>query len=381
MPSMRGGRLLLAAIPFGVAVLAPASAGRATGAWPTRLPASITIEAGRATFRIERDGRVRRVAAAPSAYPKAASYFPGTGTWYKLSRHRLMVGRGHKALWRSNLQIPSRWRLGLVAVGPHGVAFQFVHQLYMASLGGVEHPVARREMPVGWTAAGLYAYAYQGRQLELRSATGRLLEVIARRPLQDFFVADGRLYFIVGGVLMSASGTRIKRLASLRRLGLSAVSWMEPLGRLTELQDDHRLVVVRADGSVFASIQMPPVGQGGAALVGLPAVSERAGLLAFTTVTDQSASRRVGTETVYLLRSGANQARPVYTHAGDFGGCARWVNLQWHGRWLLYSANQGYLAVIGGAGRHGAIRLTSFARRLPGAGEGLNAHWTGQPPM
>ena len=69
----------------------------------------------------------------------------------------------------------------------------------------------------------------------------------------NYSVADGSLYFFKRGVLWSAHGARIERLASLKRLGLSTNSWLEPLGRFLEVQDGDRLVVLRDDGSLFAS--------------------------------------------------------------------------------------------------------------------------------
>jgi hypothetical protein len=347
-----------------------------------RLPASITIAAGSTTYRVARDGRVRRVPAPPSPYPRASTWFPGTGTWFMLVRHYLVVGRGRQALWRSRLLVPSRWRLGVVTASAHDVAFQFEHKLYIAPIGGVERPVAHRELPLGWSGAALYTYAYRGRQLQLRSASGRLLKVIARRPLSDYFVADGRLYFILRGSLMRASGTRIERLASLHRLGLSSDSWMQTLGQFVQLQDDHRLVVIHDDGSGLVSTPLPPGRDQNAGLVGSPAVAPRAGAVAFATVSDRSAGRSDGAETVYVLRPGAQAAAPVHTETGSFGGCARWVTLQWHGKWLLYSSNQGNVALIDSTGRERAVELTRLVRRLPGAGEnGFSAYWTGAPAM
>ena len=345
-----------------------------------RLPAPITVAAGRATYRIERDGRAVRTAAPPSAYPRAAMWFPGTGTWYMLRDHRLVVGRGQQALWRSDLRVPSRWRLGVIAAGAHAVAFQFEHKLYVAPLGGTERPVARRELPLGWTAAGLYTYAYQGSRLLLRSDSGRLVKVIASRAT-NYNVANGSLYFLTGGALWSAHGASVQRLASLNGLSLSTNSWLQPLGRFLELEDDHRLVVLRDDGSVFASTPLPPGRDTDVNLVGSPAVSPRAGAVGFATVTDQLANRAVGTETVYVLRSGAREATPVHSERGSFGGCARWVTLQWHGTRLLYSSNQGNLAVIDTGPAHRAVELTRFVRRLTNTQDGFSAYWTGQSPQ
>ena len=372
-------------VPFGMAALVPGSVGQATQVCPgqrpcatVRLPASITIAAGRVTYRIEVYGRVRRAPAPANPYPHGASWFPGTDTWYLLRAHQLVVGSARKALWRSRLRIPSRWRLGVIAAGSRAVAFQFEHRLYVASLGGAEHPVAHRELPLGWTAAGLYSYAYQGRRLLLRSDTGRLEKVIARLAT-DYIVANGNLYFFKRGVLWSAHGVRTERLASLRRLGLSANSWLQPLGWFLELEDAHRLVVLRDDGAAFASARLPDGRDTDVNLVGSPAVSPRAGLLAFATVTGQSApSSSLGAEIVYVLRSGTQTAIPVHTETGSFGGCARWVTLQWQGKWLLYSSNQGNLAVIDSSGTQHAVGLTTFARHLTGARTEVSAYWTGQ---
>ena len=384
--SVRAARLLLVLSPFGIAALAPGSVGRATqscavrrGCATVRLPAPITITAGRAIYRIGRDGRVRRTAAPPSPYPRAASWFPATDTWYMLRDHRLVVGRGHKALWRSRLQVPSRWRLGVIAAGAHAVAFQFEHKLYVAALEGTERPVAHRELPLGWTAAGLYTYSYKARALLLRSDSGRLVRVIAGHAT-NYSVADGSLYFFKSGVLWSAHGARIERLASLKRLGLSTNSWLEPLGRFLEVQDGDRLVVLRDDGSVFASTRLPPGHETDVSLVGFPAISTGVGAVAFATVTDQSASGTVGTETVYVLRSGGQEATPVHSEHGSFGGCARWVDLQWRGTRLLYSSNQGNLAVIDSTGAPRAVELTTFLRRLTNAQDEFSAYWSGQSP-
>src|ERR1700694_4444186 len=212
MRQVRTTRALFVAILVGVAVLAPGSLGEnKPGACAgrlscvgVRLPAPITLAAGHVlgsvSYRIERDGRVRRIGKIGSPFPRDASWFPGTGVWFSVRHHHLVVGRGGERLWRSHLEIASRWQLGVVTVGSHTVAFQRDHKLYLAPLRGAERPVANREMPLDWTGGALYTYRYQGRQLLLRSDTGALLRVIVRRPLgSDYFVSGG-LYFIIHGV-------------------------------------------------------------------------------------------------------------------------------------------------------------------------------------
>ncbi|HWD76186.1 MAG TPA: hypothetical protein VG371_13675, partial [Solirubrobacteraceae bacterium] len=139
-------RAVLVAILVGVAVLAP----RALGDKPSRrcgdrdwcvglrLPAPVTIAAGRVigtvSFLIGRDGRVRRIdnPRSQGPFPRDAVRFPGIGTWFRIRHRHLIVGRGRTAAWRSHGEIASRWQLGVVTLGPHTVAYQHDHKLYVA---------------------------------------------------------------------------------------------------------------------------------------------------------------------------------------------------------------------------------------------------------
>jgi hypothetical protein len=394
MLHVRGTRVLLFAILVGVAALAPRSLGES----PTRacagrlscvgvrLPAPITIAAGHilgsVTFRIRRDGRVGRIPSPQSPFPRDAAWFPGTGTWYVIQHRHLVVGRGRQPPWRSHGEIASN-QLGVITASSDAVAFQHDHKLYLAPPGGAERPIAHRELPLGWTAGGLYTYRYQGRQLLLRSATGQLVKVIARRPLgSDYYAANGSLYFISRGVLMSAHGARVERLASLNRLGLSAAPSLQPLGRLVELQDDHRLVVARPAGSVFAWIPLPLSHGPAESISGSLVIGPRSSAVAFTAASGQTgdpdAARGHGTETVYLLRSGSHTAMPLHSEQTSFG-CERSASLEWHGRWLLYSSTAGNLAVIDTTKARRTIELGSLVSNLSGTRDGFSAYWSGHP--
>jgi hypothetical protein len=267
----------------------------------------------------------------------------------------------------------------------HTVAFQHDHKLYLARLvGGAERPVANREMPLGWAPGGLYTYRYQGRQLLLRSDTGALLRTIARGPLgSNYFVTDGSLYFIVHGILMTARGARIQQLGSVASLGLSD-PWWQPVGPLLELEDNSRLVVLRPDGSVFASTPLPRRNGRTESISSSLVVAPDASAVAFTGASglaDDPATARgaTGTETVYLLRAGARTATPEHTEGVAFKVCERGAGLQWHGSWLLYSNSEGHLAAIDTAGTRRAIELGGLVRSLPGTRTGFSANWSGQP--
>lgn len=369
------------------------STGDATGTCATRLscarqllPAAITITTGRAGFRLARDGTVRRVTATTNPFPPGVTWFPATGTWYRIEHRHLDVGLGRRWLWRSHGQFTSRFTLGVIIASSHGVAFQHDHQLYLAPLDGVERPVARREAPLGWTAGGLYTYAYHGRRLLLRSDSGALVKVIARRGLgSDYDVTGGRLYFIDRGVLMTADGALTRRLDSLSRLGMSTDSSLQSVGPMAELEDSRSLVVVRANGSVFARTLLPSAGGAVENISSSLVAGPGAGAIAFTAAAGQQAETPThpsgvhGTETVYLLRPGERIAMPLFRQRVEFRPCERGANIQWHRGWLLYTNSEGNVALIDSASTHRAIELSGLVGRLLHSDDGFSAYWGGQP--
>jgi hypothetical protein len=335
-----------------------------------QLPAPITITAGRVDYRIATDGRVSRISPLQSPYPLDAAWFPGTGSWYRIEHTHLVVGRALTPIWRSHEQIAAN-QLGVIAASPNGVAFQHDHRLYIAPRGGVERPVASRELPLGWTTGGLYTYSYPRHELLLRGDTGTVLKPIAHRPHEyRFDLATGSLYFLSHGMLMGAHGTHVWQLASLHALGMSTNTWLQPLGRLLELMDNRRLALVRPGGSLFASTQIGQLDR----ISSFIATAADANATAFTAIT--GSTRHPNAENMYVLRAGAHTARLVHHQPGSFGGCGQWANVTWHGSWLLYSDNN-KLAAIDTAGAHHTIELNGLAVRLLRHGEQIDARWTG----
>jgi hypothetical protein len=352
-----------------------------------RLPAPITISvarvrSGSVSYRVARDGRVSPLANTPSPYPRDATWFPGTATWFAIRdrslaagralgrRGYLLVGRGRRLLWRSHEQLAAK-HLGVIAAGEHAVAFQRQHRLYIASYGAAARPVARRELPLGWTTGGLYTYSYPRRELLLRDEHGMLEKVISRGALEyEFDVESGRLYFISRGLLMSADSARVRRLASLNSLGMSPNTYVQPLGRVVELLDDRRLAVVRPGGSLFASTQVRTLDR----ISSFLAIAPDASAIAFTGVTGPTTHPNA--ENVYLLRAGAHAAVAVHHEPGSFIGCAQGASIQWHRNWLLYSNNDGKLSAIDTHRGHRTIELSGIVRRLHYVPYGLTAHWS-----
>jgi hypothetical protein len=199
-----------------------------------------------------------------------------------------------------------------------------------------------------------------------------VLKTIAHRPDEyEFDLATDSLSFLSHGVLMGAHGTHVWRLASLHGLGMSTNPWLQPLGRLLELMDDRHLVLVRPDGSLFASTQIGQLDR----ISSFIAIAPDASAAAFTAIT--GSTRHPNDENVYLLRAGAHTPRVVHHQPGSFGGCGQWANVTWHGSWLLYSDNDGKLAAIDTAGAQHTIELNGLALRLLKRREQIDARWSG----
>jgi hypothetical protein len=383
--------VVIASLALGGAAENAADRCARPGCLAMRLPAPITISVdrmhsgrvtGSASYRVARDGRVSSVATTRSPYPRDATWFPGTATWFAI-RHRnlaagpgilrhgyLVVGRGTKILWRSHEQLAAK-HLGVIAAGKRAVAFQRQHKLYIASYSRAARPVAPRELPLGWTTGGLYTYSYPRRELLLRDEHGALHKVISRRALEyEFDAASGRLYFISRGLVMSADGAHVRRLASLNSLGMSPNTFLQPLGRVVELLDDRRLALVRPNGSLFASTQVRTLDR----ISSFLSIAPDASAIAFTGITGPT--KHPNAENVYLLRAGAHTALAVHRQPGSFLGCAQGASIQWHRNWLLYSNNDGNLSAIDTHRGHREIDLTGVVRRLHGVAYGLTAHWT-----
>jgi hypothetical protein len=388
---MRGARASLVVIlVVGIAALLTAAKGEdAAGVCAAsarclaaRLPAPVTVTTGEVSYRIGRARGVSRIANAHGPYPRNAAWFPATDTWYLVRDRHVVVGRGSMALWRSREQIAAD-QLGVIAAGPHAVAFQHANMLYLAGYGDTtERPVAQRELPLGWTTGGLFTYFYPRRELLLRSDTGGILATFARRPLEyEYDLHSGNLYFISHGLLLVARGVRAWRLSSLSSLGVSTNTWLQPLGRLIALLGDRRLVVVRHDGSEFASTPLARDGRQADGPSSPLAIAPDASAVAFTVAfgrTDNpNATRRAhGNEIVYLLRADARAAIAIHVEQVAFAPCEREAGLQWRGSWLLYSNTEGNLAAIDTTGAHRAIELGGLARGLLGAGHVIDATWS-----
>ena len=155
------------------------------------------------------------------------------------------------------------------------------------------------------------------------------------------------------------------------------------LGRLLELQDDHRLVIVRRDGSTFATTPLPVSHDQSQNISSSLVVNPHLTAIAFTTAPVGTGESRAGrsrdTETTYVLRAGASTAIPIHRENIRYAVCEGGASLEWHGHWLLYTNTEGNLVAIDTTAPHHAIELRRLVNSLPGTRSGFTAYWSGQP--
>lgn len=376
MRLLRIGLVALVAAPFAVAAGETATAGHAAGRCSLApglvappLPAAIRVTTSCGSFRIGADGRIARVSSDPPPF----DWLPPDGIWSRSDRGHLVVGRWQRTLWRSTGRFSRRGEDGYVAIVRNRVVFSYGNRalrLYDAPLGGRERLVADGEFPLGAAPGGFYTRRVRGAELVLRSATGGFRATVARSVGTYAYAPDGqRLLFLERGRLLRAQGAHVRPLANLSRLRIPARHLqIVPLGRLVGLENERRLVVLRPDGSLFASTALPFATGRVEFISGVPTAAPDGAAVAFAAIRGDSTNEEVmerGVETVYVLRPGGRAAAVVDRQRTWFNVCGHTADLAWYGTWLLYAADGGGAAAIDIDGDH-TIGLSSIVRRLPG---------------
>jgi hypothetical protein len=346
---------------------------------PSSLPASVVLTTTRGRFELRRDGRVCDRGRRPLPVPPATNWFPSDLSWYRLEHGHLLIGRGHRVLWRSQGRF-SHEGVGEIALSRDRLAFSFfantsakTPSLYLVRPGGTERPVARGETPIGWTRTGtLVTLSSRGGVLRARSATGRLEGTLARRvSIEVLDRSTAAVLFVTRGTLERFDGLGVRRLARLADYGLSARPTLTPLGSVVAVQDPRRLAIFRTDGSLVSATNLPHSRKARDALSGGLAAND-AGDVAFT-------AAHGSFETVNLLPRGAGAAQSIYREHVYFAICERWAGLSWRGSWLLYASSEGYAAAVDVHDPSASIDLSALARRLPGMGgeeKNFDAGWS-----
>lgn len=380
MRIFRIGLILALAAPFAAAAGGHATTPRGHCStrlrdFSTDLPAAVTITTKCGAFEIGRDGRVRHMPKPRSPVARQAHSIWSSGAWTGSSNGHVLVGRGHRLLWRSDRRFQREYEVEVLALGRNSLAFSYgwrKPRLFLARFGGREHVVARGEYPLGWTHDGFYTHPNHRAAVLLRAPDGRLRATIARSVVRSAYDQLTRsLWLVARGELFRASGRHIRPVVGLSQLGLTAGRSLQltSLGRLLALQQRYSLVVLRSDGSVFASTLLPPQPGGQPWLTGEPTAAPDGTRVAFAAMRSRTPSSsnvmQRGVETVYFLRPADRAATPIHREHLRFNVCGHGAALSWHGRWLLYTTGEGNTALIDTANGR-SIELTSLMRDLPG---------------
>ncbi len=328
---------------------------------------------------ILRDGRIEAVPPLPRAAVRQIERPPGfvwvsssRGTWADVRRGHLVILRDRRVLWRSSRRYggPPGKRFTTIEVSAHGVAFQVRRsgRLYMAPGRRRERPVGIREWPEAWVRSGNLVTVRENPSARtwtyvVRSPHGRRLATLATglrvRQLDERATDEATgtvLFWTSDGDLMRTDGRETIRLSDYRTLGFSRQPSMYLLsaGLIELLSRSWREVILRLDGSVFATASAPA--DGSVAGFGDQVASSDGRAVAYVLEETQG-----GGATVYVIREGDQQGRPVYRLDRDKG-----VLPEWHGRWLLYAPPDAPAAAIDTTGRHPPIELPTLAPWLPG---------------
>jgi hypothetical protein len=331
-----------------VAAVAAAACGIPLPSAPAGLPAPVVVETICGDYAIASDGRVTT---APRPRPEASPV--------QIDRRfgHIVVIRDGKVVWRSRRTFPRAMdSLDSFAVGTRDVAFSFMRgRLWVARLNGPERPVARHEGAVGWTSNNdLLTLRRRKRRNDIfvRREGGSNPRLVARAPRTMWFdQATARvLYVTASASLVRSDGRSSVALANLHDLGTGPAASIDFVEKgLIALTGSGRLVVLRPDGSVFASTSTPS-----GPIISFAPARDR---IAFVTHTH-----------AFVLREGATSATEILPEEVRIDGCGG-PNLSWHDSWLLYvDGFDGKVVALDSDDRATTIDLGETIARLPGAG-------------
>jgi len=357
--------------------VAPARCARALPQAPTGLPAPVVVTTNCGRYRMEPTGDVVYEGSWRSPVPPGMSWSPLDLSWSGFSHGHVLIGRGMKQLWRSH----DRYRdthpgnIGEVILGRRKLAFTYYTSfrrppyLYLAGYQTRERRVAFGESPLAFTPGGELVTGQDRANgaLFLRDGHGRLERRLAAHAADvEPDRSTGSVVFRIRDRVFVFDGERVRQLVYLPEVGVTSSPWLEPLGGLVAVSDRRRLVVLRYDGSVFASTTLPP-GPASADRISSSIVVNPAGTaVAFTATNGNTAYGSHGTETVYGLAAGETQARPLFSEELDFLICERMAWLAWQGPWLLYADSEEHAVAIDSSGEFAPVDLSAVIAGLPG---------------
>jgi hypothetical protein len=291
----------------------------------------------------------------------------GDGISWRLVRGHLTAHRGSLRVWSSSRRYSRLIDLHSAAVGTSAVAFTYRSRLFVAADRAPERPVGRGERPLGWSRDGLL-FTSRGRDVLVRAADGTFVAVVELTPRVVRFDAATQTLLTVtrDGRVERFDGRTMTSLLRLRDLRMPVWTWAEPLaGGLIGLSAGHRVAILRADGSLFASATFPTGRRWNAAGNSGLVADPKGRAVALTLTEGNTGYAPGGAEWLVVLREGDRAARVLHRERLRFAVCERWTTLAWHGRWLLYSSTEGHALALDTV-RRTLVNLTPLVARLPG---------------
>jgi hypothetical protein len=289
------------------------------------------------------------------------------------------VVRADKIVWRSRRAFPSP---SDVAASSEAVAFSIPRRgLWIARFDGVEHQVGRAgEVPIAWTGAKRLLTLRWGRRsgtLFARPERGGLRDRLADKVRAWAIDSQsGALFFItVGGRLERTDGVGAGVVvAALDTLGLAGPVSLQAAGDgLIALEGSDRIVVLRGDGSLYASSLFPTLKRTSFGLNWFgPVAAGDGGVASVIDEPDGEASDAV--DNLFVLHEGATSATRLFSAWNQGDVCGHWLSLSWKGSWLLYSTTEARLVLFDLADAARSLDLSGFVRRLPGMSAGENGY-------
>ena len=312
------------------------------------------------TLALRPDGRIEPVRPPNWAPPwaKGALARADAQTYIAHPHGHLVLLRDGRTLWRSRAAHGS----DNVALDGDAIAFTAYRQkhppdLWLARVGEPERLVARNEDLDGAARTGGF-FTLRGRELQLRTADGRLVRHLGRVSQTAYDSRTRTLLAITSSqLLVRSDGAHSVVLADLRRLRAPRPPWLELLsGGLIKIGSQHHVLFLDSGGRRFAWMGLSRQALIVSDFVTLPHLHG----VAFV-------AQESGADRILVLERGRDAARVLYTARAGPMGCGYWANLSLAGDDLLYWPSTGRgLAAIDVAGRSRARNLWPLVHGIPG---------------
>ncbi len=323
------------------------------------VPAAIVVRTSCGWFDLEPSGRVRRLPRSPVGFGRGGIAEDGSrhygadlfirrthpGRFIVWRLHRTPAGRlTRTVIWHSSRDYYNTG--GDNAFGPHLFAFDdYYHGIFLTDLRHPERLVMRGRglYPIGFTRAGDLLISMRGYSIAVVAPNGTLLRRFSYRGRNSFTWDEhtDTLYFVrPDRMLAAAHGAHVRPIRPVT--GIEGGIWFTR-PRLLVFNGRRSVTIINLNGKLIARDRWArtPIDTFDSGL----SVSPHGRTFAFRLSSAHPGAHH-GQAVVYVLHAGQSEARAIYRHRLGPSGCAVGANMEWHGRYLLYSSADGQRAVL-----------------------------------